>query len=247
MSWKELGFEIEITGDGSPSLRLLESKDPLRDKGEAMHHSGGALSETELIYGTVIKECFARVEQPHFCVVGLGLGYIELLIAREALARGQSFLLTSYELRTELRDFFRAFICDEVLPPEIRETYQKVLSSLSLDEDHQKMKGQLKKALEKGLFKIQGGLNENNFPTTPVNCISYDAYSSKTDPELWDEDFLKKFLSTVSADLCWLSTYASRGSLKRALQAAGYEVETLMGFQGKRNSTKATFIRQVLR
>ena len=100
--WRDIGFEIEITGDGSPSLRLLESVDPAKDKGESMHHSGGACAETLLIYGQPIALTLQKVEKAHFLIVGLGLGYIELTIAREALLLGKKAdavgLITSYEL-----------------------------------------------------------------------------------------------------------------------------------------------------
>ena len=33
-SWADIGFEIEMTADGSPTLRLLESVDPQKDHGD---------------------------------------------------------------------------------------------------------------------------------------------------------------------------------------------------------------------
>jgi hypothetical protein len=243
-SWKELGFEIETTGDRSPSLRLLQSSNPLHEKGESMHHSGGAMTETELIYGNVIKECFDHIEVPHFCVVGLGIGYIEMIIAREALLRKKDFRLTSYEVRSELREAFVRFLSGNDLSPEFLEVYQAVLNSVSLSQ-HEEIKNILKEHIQLGKVKLLEGLALNNLPDSKVHCISFDAYSAKTDPELWDEQFLVDFLKSVSAEQCWFSTYASRVSLKKALETANFKFETLPGFKGKRNSTRA--IRQSIK
>lgn len=237
-SWKDLGFEIETTKDGSPSLRLLESSDPARDKGESMHHSGGAITETELIYGNVIKECFDHIEAPHFCVVGLGIGYIELIIAREAVLRGRSFKLTSYEVRSELREAFVCFVSGRPLLAEISTIYEAVLHAVSQFQKNE-IKEVLWQMIQSGDAQLLGALDLNHLPQSQVHCISFDAYSAKTDPELWDEDFLVDFLSSVAAEECWLSTYASRVSLKSALAKSGFDFQTLRGFKGKRNSTKA--------
>ncbi|HEY1079562.1 MAG TPA: hypothetical protein VGE46_05675, partial [Bdellovibrio sp.] len=108
--WKDIGFETEITEDGSFSLRQLESVDPSKYKGESMHHSGGACAETLLIYGTPIREILQKITRPNFLIIGLGMGYIEMTIAREALLLGKSAkavgLITSYESIPELREYF---------------------------------------------------------------------------------------------------------------------------------------------
>ena len=82
-SWQDIGFEVEITRDGSPSLHLIATVDPTKPFGETMHHSGGAITETNLIYGIPIAEIFVKMNSPQFLIVGLGLGYIEMIIARE--------------------------------------------------------------------------------------------------------------------------------------------------------------------
>ena len=104
-TWSAIGFEVEITGDGSPTLRLMP--------GECMHHSGGAAEETELIYGRVIRKSFEVIPKPHFLSVGLGLGYVEMTIAREALLKQNfNFTLESFELVPELRDYLKQWLIE---------------------------------------------------------------------------------------------------------------------------------------
>lgn len=243
-SWNDIGFEIEITGDSSPSLRLLASVDPTKFRGESMHHSGGACAETLLIYGKPIHETLQTLDKPHFLVVGLGLGYIELVIARESLLLGKSAdqigLITSYESVSELREFFFRWLWDQssVLSKEVWDTYESVaghvLSGTTLSV------ADLKRVLRPHFAKledIQGALSAEAPMLSRYHCILYDAFSSKTSPFLWEEEFLVQLLREGAARKCQVSTYACKASLKRALKRLDFEVIVREGFQGKRNST----------
>lgn len=243
-SWKDIGFEIEITGDQSPSLRLLESIDPTKNRGESMHHSGGACAETLLIYGEPIKEVLQKVNKPSFLIVGLGLGYIELTIAREALLKGKIAehvgTITSYESIPELREFFFHWLWDqrEMLSEEVHSVYDSVANCICLGTSLQA--GDLKKFLRVHFStpeSLSGALSHNVVVTSSYHGILYDAFSSKTSPFLWEEEFLTEFIKQASANFCILSTYACKGSLKRALRTNNFEVIVREGFQGKRNST----------
>ncbi|MFV8259000.1 MnmC family methyltransferase [Bdellovibrio bacteriovorus] len=243
-SWADIGFEIEITGDESPSLRLLESIDGATDRGETMHHSGGACSETLMIYGDPAKQILQKVQKPHFLVVGLGLGYIELVIAREALLLGKTAadvgLITSYESVPELREFFIQWLHDDRkdLHPEVLQTYDQVLQSVCRNTslDPQNLKFFLRNHFS-DVSKISGALYADVELVSKYHCILYDAFSSKTSPHLWEEEFLNKILREGTEEKSLLTTYACKGNLKRALKAQGFEVILREGFQGKRNST----------
>lgn len=246
-SWRDIGFEIEITGDQSPSLRLLESVDPEKYRGESMHHSGGACAETLLIYGEPIRDVLQKVRTPHFLIVGLGLGYIELVIAREALLLHKSpeqvGLITSYESVPELREFFFKWLwqAQEDLAPEVWDVYESVArhiianTFLSVEDLKNFLRYHFKKVED-----IQGALSSEMQLSSKYHGILYDAFSSKTSPFLWDENFLIQFLEQGAASQCILSTYACKGSLKRALREQGFQVVVREGFQGKRNSTLGT-------
>ncbi|MDG0816618.1 MnmC family methyltransferase [Bdellovibrio svalbardensis] len=242
-SWQDIGFEIEATMDGSPTLRLLESVDPTKFRGESMHHSGGACAETNLIYGLPMRDVLLKVTKPHFLVVGLGLGYIELTLAREALLAGKNSadvgLITSYESVPELREFFFAWLHDsEKLHPEVQKTYDQVLTFILADTD---LKAEQMKAFLKNHFKkledLRGALSLDVVLESKYHCLLYDAFSSKTTPNLWEEAFLEKLLSYGVAEQSVMSTYACRASFRTALRNHGFEVIVREGFCGKRTST----------
>jgi tRNA U34 5-methylaminomethyl-2-thiouridine-forming methyltransferase MnmC len=73
-----------------------------------------------------------------------------------------------------------------------------------------------------------------------THCLLFDAFSAKTSPDLWTEEFLVEFFNKATAGDALISTYASRTALKNALKRAGFLVEVREGFKGKRNSTLAS-------
>lgn len=228
-AWIEKNFEVIWTEDGSPSLRPLAGH-------EMMHHRGGALAETQMIYGQVVQECLGE-DQPHILSVGLGLGYNELVTASRALALGkQDIRMRSFEADPVLRDEFVGWVCGKNRGAGRSAIYQWIVEHLDegsqvlsfLSELYQSKKWTVEEALDSSV----------NFPL-PANCILFDAYSTKTSPELWSEEFMKAFLEKASAGKCVFSTYACTGTLRRSLIASGFTVEKRMGFKGKRNSTLA--------
>lgn len=236
-NWQDLGFKVENTSDGSPTLRLMD-KDLL---GESMHHSGGAYEETDLIYGHPIRETFAAIPSPSMLSVGMGLGYVELVIAREAIKHNQSFQLLTYESVSELVLFFLNWLNDSnSLDQQVKETYDLVLKYVCPEVSiHKQIKQTLLKAYENKDWQIMHKLAASSIHEFSAHCVCYDAFSSKTNPELWDEGFLIEFIQKSTATNCLFSTYASKGSLKRALKHNHFMVFNREGFKGKRNSTLA--------
>lgn len=243
-TWADIGFEIEPTKDGSPTLRLLESIDPAKDRGESMHHSGGACKETQLIYGNPIQSILENIEKPHFLIVGLGLGYIEMVIAQRALAlkmKPQDIgLISNCESIPELRDFFFNWLQEEQnsLSTEVWNVYDQAADFVC--EGTSVSKQDIREFLKYHFSNkdhLGGALLEQPELPSRYHCILYDAFSAKTTPYLWEEDYLLQFMKKFTQEKCLFSTYASRVSLKNALNKANFEVINRAGFVGKRGST----------
>lgn len=235
LDFKQLGFEIEKTKDDSPTLRLINSDD--ERGGESMHHSGGALSETCLIYGQALDWGFQQHKNPLIISLGLGLGYVEILACAKSLLHNSSIELLSFEIVDGLRENFRKFFIEG----KKSEVYEWILQNIASTEkvDAEELRSRVKKSLLENQIQLLGNFIPwaPNLKTFDVFC--YDAFSKKTSPELWDEEFMKDVFLKGSAKSC-VGTYASNGVLKRSLAAGGFNLERLEGFQGKRNRTWAT-------
>ncbi len=227
--WKKHNYELVLTEDQSPTLRWLGSENL-----ETMHHRGGAYSETQQIYGNPLREVF-KVGGRSVVSVGLGLGYNEILVASEALQFSLmpgSVRLLSYESDEFLKEHFLNWIQTQDSDLIYDQVFQFFSSS-----DKASVKDWLRKSLIQNCWKLEGALQNEFLLHETYECIFYDAFSSKTSPHLWQEDFLNRYFAKASAPRCQISTYACTGALKRALKANGFEVILREGFHSKRNST----------
>ena len=239
-AWAPHGYEVFITADGSPTLQWNNRWDDagLPD-GEAMHHRGGAYNETQMVYGDPLRDCLDAGGNSVFSL-GLGLGYNEFLVAAESLIWNLApshMRLVSYEADPVLVQAMMD--CVHNKHTALSDIY---FSVLELYQKKYRMppgliQMWLNEALEMKKWDVRGALKAGAKVGECFHCILYDAFSSKTSPDLWTEEFLSKFFAETTAPQCWVSTYACTGNLKRALKLNSFEVTLREGFQGKRNST----------
>lgn len=238
MNWQPAGliyqerFATVITGDGSPTMRDLGTANQ-----ECMHHGGGAYQETQYIYGEAIRAVIQTCVNPQFLVVGLGLGYIEILIACEWLKSQKmgNCRVVSFESETYWRRQFQHWLAGEI----------SELNEINQLRDHKFMQHYPEEIAQAQNWLKKHLILEKELTNLPpwqgqVHGILFDAYSSKTSQELWQEDYLITFLRYYASPNCLFVTYASTGSLKRALKSCDFILQERTGFQGKKESTWAT-------
>lgn len=247
-------FEIVVTADGSYTARI--------GLGETMHSMRGALGETIYIYGGAFERMHsarcastqqAPQQAPQILSLGLGLGFVELVAAAVAIKFdaplcGESFeadsrLLMSFENwvngGTEIAGHIPCFVYEKALE----------MTALAYGLDPKAILAKLRQGLSAGTWRLSGPLLATTFSDQTgddgaakqrrFNAVAFDAFSSKSTPELWTREFLDPFLSLACSPDCILSTYACTGHLKRALVDAGFTLEIREGFASKRDSTLA--------
>lgn len=84
----------------------------------------------------------------------------------------------------------------------------------------------------------QQKLFENINDLESYHLIYFDAFGARVQPELWDEPMFKRMYKALKHN-GMLVTYAAKGSVRRAMQAAGFLVEKLPGPPGKREMLRA--------
>lgn len=231
--FKSLGFEIEFTNDASPTLRL-------QNQGESMHHSGGAAAETKYIYGNVLDRSHQILRETcKTCVVGLGLGYIEiswaLSLIRARIQPSNQVSFHSFELVPGLIENFIRWIDSDSVNTVYDLIVQKIDSQIASSE----VKMVLREALQNG-STICGDFSDFTTHHNKYNIICYDAFSKKTNEGLWNYDFLINFFNRFSAEDCVVTTYACTGVFKKSLLEEKFSFFKRPGFCGKRDSSLAT-------
>ncbi len=231
-------FLFEPTDDSSFTMRFIDTETGTAS--ECMHSLRGAFSETDYIYGHAIRSVFSLGLKPHFLSVGLGLGYCEILLAALMLQAGVGVsVVESFESDARLRVQFSNWMSACDVPHAFQKVYDQTLKSSAVlcgvDET------QARRLLS--AIRLRDSLTADTLFDQKFSCIFFDAFSSKSSPELWTQEFLENFFTRACAPSCIFSTYACTGVLKRALRNSGFDVEIRPGFSSKRDSTFA--IRQV--
>ena len=68
--------------------------------------------------------------------------------------------------------------------------------------------------------------------------IYFDAFGARVQPDLWTEDIFRRMFIALKTRRV-LVTYSAKGSVRRALQTVGFQVERLPGPPGKREMLRA--------
>lgn len=232
-------FQFVTTEDGSLSARIGAPGSPLEHCSEAMHSLRGAFSETVYIYGTAIELAAKQGFDERVLSMGLGLGYVEMLATAIALKAGRHVRGESFEIVPELRDYFRAWLEGCELPEDFGAAYDAICARTEETIGATGVREALAAAVRDGAWLLRDELGAETTFASKFGCICFDAFSSKSTPDLWSENFLGAFLQKTAAPDCVLSTYACTGALKRALKTSGFDVTIREGFSSKRDSTFA--------
>lgn len=237
-------FHEITTADGSPSLsyRSAEGAAP-----EGMHHAAGARAETLYVYGPVIEftllESRRRGGRVRLVSLGLGLGYHEILAAALALkSPGAKLAMNSFESDPFLRASFAAWL-EGQNDLALAAAYEKICAGFGVRASDVR-EVFLSEAGTIDLI-LEDRLDDQRQIPDGVTGFLWDAFSRKTSPELWEEEFLVACFRKASPYGAQLATYARNGPLKRALHRAGFQLQDQPGFANKRSSTRARRVPQV--
>lgn len=228
-------YEAITTGDGSPTLRFKSQHSE-----ESMHSHKGAFNETLYIYGEAL-ELLANSDSFSVLSVGLGLGYNEILSTCLAIKyqREDNFYLESYEKDEFLIIQFKNWAAGQ--HTSLNPVYDIILNMFA---DHYEIEAQAIKTtlndfiINRKIF-LKKALGFTAVFSKKFNAVLYDAFCSRTSPELWHPDFIKFVLDATTSKSCF-TTYACKTDLNNTLVERGFKIHKKNGFAGKRESTLAT-------
>lgn len=207
--------EIEITDDGSPTLRH-----PLT--GDTYHSMRGAVGEALHVF---VREGFSFVGPP--CVrtleIGFGSGLNALLTARAAAEQGRSVRYTAIERYPVEADV--AARLDYASDPLFVPMHEAPWGAWTEIAPHFRLK------------KIEASLLGYRFDDT-FDLVYFDAFAPDTQPEMWSREIFAHLCDRLSPGGV-LVTYSAKGTVKENLRAAGFDVRRLPGALGKRHMIRA--------
>ena len=214
--------KIIVTADNSKTLLIPELN-------ETYHSTKGALTESKHVF---IQEGLLRVEPSTINIfeMGFGTGLNAILTFEQSEKEG---LTVQY-------DSLEAYPLDWETVKEVG--YQDFLSADNQEIFREMHDCPWERNMPLGqkfiIHKIHQKLSDYKGKNSNYDLIYYDAFGPKVQPDLWNEQSLKKMFELLKPSGI-LITYCAQGQFKRNLKSVGFEVESLAGPPGKREITRA--------
>lgn len=210
--------KIIKTGDGSSSLYL-----PQWD--ENYHSRHGAIQEAYHVFIRSGLDLFKEGSKVSILEMGFGTGlncFISFLESQKRDLQIEYVGLEGYPLDIEL--------IKELKYPDAL----KALDNLTFYNDIIASKWDSRVKISESFELLKKELMFEKFEgSQDFDLIYFDAFGARVQPELWTETiFAKMYFSLRPGGI--LVTYSAKGSVRRAMQAVGFEVERLPGPPGKR-------------
>ena len=218
--------EIKTTNDGSKTLFINELN-------ENYHSHHGALQEAEHVF---IKNGLKLINDYEINILelGFGTGLNVLVTINEYLKTDKNHKINYFSLEkypiseSEIKDLAYFELFSDV---ELKNIYQKI---------HQTDWGNLNEIIPGfNLKKIQCDffdLKEINLPQ--VNLVYFDCFGARVQPDLWEKPLFEMVSDKMNRNGL-LTTYSSKGSVRRILQELNFRVEKVPGPPGKREMINA--------
>lgn len=216
--------EFLTTGDGSLTIHLP-------DWNEQYHSKHGAIKEAQHVFIQAGLQFYIERYKPselNILEIGFGTGL-------------NTFLTQQFSEENKVSINYTGVEAYPVLIAEIEKlNYPKLLNVQDYDflklhqtpwEKTETISASFKLCKRKQFFsEIQD--------TEAHDIIYFDAFGARVQPELWTEEIFK-IMHAALKKRGVLVTYAAKGSVRRAMEAVGFNVERLPGPPGKREMLRA--------
>ena len=218
--------KIIKTGDGSVTIHLSEWD-------EQYHSKHGAIQEAQHVFIKMGLEYWVglnKEKQISILEIGFGTGLNAFITFLEAKKLQLNINYTGVE----------AYPVSEAEIGELN--YSEMLSAENQLGAFQKMHQIPWNTQEAIAENFQLEKQQKRFEeiedVNKYDLVFFDAFGARVQPELWTEEIFDKMYDAMKNNGV-LVTYSAKGSVRRAMQTAGFIVERLPGPPGKREMLRA--------
>ena len=215
---------IIITDDGSTTIHLP-------DLDEQYHSKHGAIQEAYHVFINTGLEYLLKQLQPNplkILEIGLGTGLNAFITLLEADKNKIPISFTGVEAYP-----ISSLEIEKLNYPLLLNSTEAYFKKLHQSEWEKQISISTHFSILKRKQFFSEITDKNNF-----HLIYFDAFGARVQPELWTEQIFKKMYTALKKGGV-LVTYSAKGSVRRAMQTVGFEVERLPGPPGKREMLRA--------
>lgn len=212
---------LRLTEDGSHTLYVPEID-------ECYHSTHGAIQESMHIF---ITSALNRCDKKEINVleIGFGTGLNAFLTLIEAEKRQLRINYTTIELYPIPLENAMQLNYPKIVSRDYQHDFELLHTST--------WNIPVKISDQFTLTKLQADFTKINLQD-PFDVIYFDAFSPEKQPEMWTEELFGKIFK-ITGENAVLTTYCSKGTVKRALISSGFTVKKIPGPPGKREILRA--------
>lgn len=213
---------VEVSDDGSTTLRVLDWDEPY-------HSKHGAIQESQHVF---LKQGLHGFDGPEVRILEMGFGtglnaLLTFIYARKHGLKIRYTGLEAYPLKQE--EWTKMNYLEQLSAEEFQPVWQLMHTVASNKWA----------SLDKDFEFYRAELDVRDFRSEPqYHLIYYDAFGPRVQPDLWTVPILEKMYAALLPE-GRLVTYCSKGSVRRHMQEVGFRVEKLEGPPGKREMLRA--------
>ncbi len=218
--------EVIKTADGSTTIHLP-------DWNEQYHSKHGAIQEAYHVFikhGLDFYYSSKSSNELSLLEIGFGTGLNAFITLLEAEKRNLKLNYCGVEGYPVAQEEVGLLNYTSELNAEDKQFIFDKMHAISWEEKH-------KLTETFSLIKQNKMFHEIN-ETNVYDIVYFDAFGARVQPELWTESIFKKMYKALKNNGV-LVTYSAKGSVRRAMQSAGFNVEKLPGPPGKREMLRA--------
>ena len=209
------------TEDGTSTLYIEELK-------EVYHSRKGALTESQFVYINEGLKYWSKGSSNANCRIlelGYGTGLIAFLTYLNSLEINKQIDYTSLEAYPISITQLKELNYDQ---------FFKEKNPIQNFEEFSKLKWELKHQIAPNFSIIKKEILFEKFKSRDMyDIIFYDAFGAHAQPEIWAYELMKKCFDILNPGGVWVS-YCAKGSVRRSLKTAGFDIQRLPGPPGKR-------------
>lgn len=214
--------EIITTSDGSKTIHLPEWN-------EQYHSKHGAIQEAQHVFIKNGLDLF-KERKLKLLEIGFGTGLNAFITFLEAEKRTLEIEYVGVEAYPVALEEVNALNYVELLNAQNRSDYFDKMHACPWE-----MKIEISASFQ--LLKRKQFFKDIK-DEAAFDLIYFDAFGARVQPDLWSEEIFKSMYKALKPNGV-LVTYSAKGSVRRAMLAAGFEVERLPGPPGKREMLRA--------
>ncbi len=209
------------TQDGSKTLLI-------NDLEETYHSKHGALQEAIHVF---IKNGLNLTNDYEINILELGFGTsLNVLVTFDEYLKNNKNRKINYFGIEKYPIFF-----EEASELSYSELFpNQIIKDLSLEIHKTEWEKLVELDVNFHLKKIKDDFfNIKNMDLPPIDLVYFDCFGARVQPDLWEKEIFEIVTSKMKTGGL-LTTYSSKGSMRRALIELGFEVEKRQGPPGKR-------------